>query len=103
MHKREQLSRTKRPAVFKDTIVDIFQTQPGEFAKDIETVEDVLQVYQTNVPGAVLLANYRFEGGGGGAMSAPGIKENEIDGWSFYHVKSLLDIVTGSTAKQIDS
>ena len=85
MHQRKKLRGSKRPAVFKDTIVDVLQAQSGKFAEDVEIVEHILQIHQANVPGAVLLPDDGLKRGRRGAMAASRIEENEIDGWSFCH------------------
>jgi hypothetical protein len=54
--------------------------------EDVEFVEDVLEIDEANVPGAVLLFDERLECGGGGAVAPSGIKEYEIDGWSLCHL-----------------
>ena len=85
VHKRQELGRAQRPAVFEEGVVDVLHAQAGDFAEDIEFVEHVLEIDQTNVPGTILLTGDRFEGRGCSAMAASRIKENEIYGCSFCH------------------
>src|ERR1700761_2233011 len=95
LHERQQIGRAERPAFGQQQVVDILQTDTSELAKDIERVEDLLQVHEPNVPAVVLGFNDGLEGQRRAAMAAAGVEIDEVEGWLRVQALSYLAEVTG--------
>src|SRR5271166_403143 len=79
VHRGQHLGGSDGPAFFQQFVIDILHPDAGEFANDVERSENVLQVDQPDLPGAVLFLDNGIESVGGAPVAAAGIKENEID------------------------
>ncbi len=79
LHAASQLRGAKGPAFGKQQVVAVLKADTGVFAKYIEFVELLLQVYKADLPGPLLLFDGLFERIGGAAVSSSGIEEEEVD------------------------
>ena len=93
VHRGQHLGRAQRPALFQQFVVDILHPDAREFANDVERGQNVLQIDQPDLPGAVLILDNGIESVGGAPVAAAGIKENEID---LLHQASM-SIITSSS------
>src|SRR5882724_12788802 len=87
MHEPETLRRTEGPALYQHLVIDVLQSQAGDFAEDIQRIEDFLQIDQADLPRftprrPVLRIDYRFQRHSRGAMASTGV---EIDKINFLH------------------
>src|SRR3954471_22654666 len=87
MHKLQPLRRTEGPALRQHLVIDILQPEPGDLSKDVERIENFLQVDRADLPPLAprrpaLRIDYRFQRHSGGAMSPAGV---EIDKINFLH------------------
>ena len=78
VHKYRHLGRTEGPAFLQHDVVDILHPDACVFAKNVERIEDFLEIYQADFPGPPLLFNDCFQCVGGGAMPAPRVEEDEV-------------------------
>ena len=79
VHEHQPLRRAESPAFGQHQVVDVFQTDAGHLPKDVERVEDFLQIDQTHGPRSVLVFDDRFERGCGGPMPSAGVEIDEIN------------------------
>src|ERR1700690_204108 len=73
----QQLRSQAGPAFAEDEVVAILNAEAGEFFQQVEFVELFLKVEKGDLP--ALSFENAFEGFGGAAMAATGIKENDCE------------------------
>src|SRR5262249_36292862 len=54
-------------------------TQPGECADEIDGLQDFAQIDRLDVPGTLLLLEYRLEPGGRRPVASAGVEENQVN------------------------
>jgi hypothetical protein len=74
-----ELRTAKRPAVPKHLIVEILNPEAGEFTKNIQGIQDLLQIDQRDFKGKALVFDFDLQGSGGVSVSASGVKEDKVD------------------------
>lgn len=79
VHCRGELRRAESPALFERRIVNVLQPQAGNFAEDIQRVEEFLQVHHADLPRTPLARNDFAQRIGRAAVAAAGIEEDEIE------------------------
>ena len=50
VHELQPLRRAQRPALRQHFVVDIFQAHAGDFAKDVQRIQDFLKINQADLP-----------------------------------------------------
>ena len=78
MHEYGQLRRAECPAFFQQQIVDVLQANAGVLTKNVEGVENFLQIDEPDFPGPLLLLDHRLERGGRRPMPAARVEEYKI-------------------------
>ena len=79
VHAPGELGRPKRPAFFETEVINVFQPDRSEFAKNVERIEQFLEIDETNFPRPLLVFNDCFERVGGGAMATARVEVNKVD------------------------
>ena len=81
----QQLRAAKSPARGEHLVVEVLDANAREFSENIESIEQLLQIQELNVPGKILGLNGHLERCGRAAMSAAGVEEDELD--SFHQAR----------------
>jgi hypothetical protein len=63
----------------KHLIVEILNPEAGEFTKNIQGIQDLLQIDQRDFKGKALALDFDLQGGGSVSVSASGVKEDKVD------------------------
>ena len=75
------LCQAQSPATRQAHVVVMFRLDAGGSAKDIPRIQNFEKIDETNMPIPALLPDRHVEGGCCGAVTAPGIDVDEIDGF----------------------
>ncbi len=79
MHGRYKSTRAQRPPSSQQIVVDVLHPDPSHLPEYVERLEHLLQIHQPHFPWAVLLLSHSLQRGCRTAVSAAGVKEDEID------------------------
>ena len=75
----QQLRAAERPTGREHLVVEILNANAREFSENIESIEQLLQIQELNVPREILGLDGHLKGRGRAAMPAARVKENEFD------------------------
>jgi len=79
VHAGRELPRPERPALLEHEVVDVFQPHAGDFAEDVERIEQLLQVHHADLERTLLPLHHLAQGVGRRAMSATSVEEDEVE------------------------
>jgi hypothetical protein len=79
MEHPQQRTHAEGPTVSQKQIVTVLYPKPGQLAKDVNLVEEVLEINQANLPGPLLLFNNGFQSCGCGAVTSTRVEKKEVD------------------------
>src|SRR5215470_10682542 len=79
LHPARQLRRAQRPAFVEHQVVAILEAHAEELAENIQLVERLLEMHQADLPWVLLLLDHFLQRIRGGAVSAAGVKVEEVD------------------------
>ena len=79
MHGRYKSTRAQRPPLGQQIVVDVLHPDSRQLPEYVQRLQNVLQIHQPHFPWAVLLLSHSFQRGCRAAVSAAGVKEDEID------------------------
>ena len=73
----QELRREARPAFAQDQVVGVLNAQAGGATKQVEGIEQLLNVEETDIPRICLAEKRGFESVSRAAMSTAGVVEND--------------------------
>jgi len=82
----EEGGGAKGPAVLEEGVVLLLDADAGEATEDVELVGQLLELYEVDLPGALLLCDNRLEGDGSVAVAATCVMKKDMN---FFHDRNV--------------
>ena len=79
VHAGRELPGPERPALLQHEVVNVLEPQAGDFAEDVERIQQLLQIHHADLEGALLPLHHLAQGVGRRAMSAAGVEKDEVE------------------------
>jgi hypothetical protein len=79
VHRPRQLRRPERPAFLETEVINVFEPDGGEFSKNVEGIQQFLQIDESNFPRPLLMFDDCLERVGGGAMTTARVEVDKVD------------------------